>query len=654
MLKKRKKVLAAACLAVLVSQNSVFAEEAANNDQKTRNVVVTATRTEQDVADTPMAVEVITAEQIEQKGATTLRQVLGGALNVQLIQTSNHGRSTVGIRGMSAQHTLILIDGKRSSGETGMSATNTYDIDRIRLEDVERIEILRGPASSLYGSDAMGGVINIITKNPQKQQWQMTLEDGVFSRGSNAYKNWSLRYDSGKTGSFSWSLSAAAKDEQALISEKADNMSLNMYGTRWPINFKGIWDLAPGRRLVFDIDYLKEDLERLNSTRYIYKNSRLDYSVAYEAKYAKGDYQIRLYQSILDRDYDSRNIKTGVLSSFDVIRRTTSVAEAKSTFEWGKDHLMTVGGEIRKDEIRGTRLKTGLDSYTIYREGKSATGSTGSLNYGAFYLQDEWKVSPKLLVIPSLRFDGSDKFDSAISPKLGVTYTLDANNRLKFVYGHGYKTPTPTELYQSFVMGTSYWQGNPDVKPERSQSVEVAWEWNKANQSTRVGFFHNKLQDMIEYYRPGRTYMGMPVYTYRNLASATLQGVEAEYRWKLNKYLNLGLNYSYLSAINDATGARLEDRPNHTIGSSITYTDEKNGFSADLSGSWLIGLIDTNEAISSTQYREKSYALWNLMLNKKLNANTSIYAGIDNIFNYKDEYLWINGAVYRLGMKFTF
>ncbi len=148
--------------------------------------------------------------------------------------------------------------------------------------------------------------------------------------------------------------------------------------------------------------------------------------------------------------------------------------------------------------------------------------------------------------------------------------------------------------------------------------------------------------------------MGMPVYTYRNLASATLQGVEAEYHWKLNKYLNLGLNYSYLSAINDATGARLEDRPNHTIGSSITYTDEKNGFSADLSGSWLIGLIDTNEAISSTQYREKSYALWNLMLTKKLNAITSIYAGIDNIFKYKDEYLWINGAVYRLGMKFTF
>lgn len=648
-MKKRRKVLAAACLAVLVSQNSVFAEEATGNDQKTRSVVVTATRTEQDVAETPMAVEVITAEQIAQKGATTLRQVLGNALSVQLIQTSNHGRSTVGIRGMHAQHTLILIDGKRASGETGMSATNTYEVDRIRLEDVERIEILRGPASSLYGSDAMGGVINIITKNPQKQQWQLTLEDGVFARGSNAYKNWALRYDSGKTGAFSWSLSAATKDEQPLISETATNKSLNMYGTRWPINFKGIWDLAPGRRMVFDIDYLKEDLERLNSTRYIYKNTRLDYSVAYEAKYAKGDYQIRLYQSILDRDYDSRNITTGALSSFDVIRRTTSVAEAKSTFEWDKNHLTTVGGEIRKDEIRGTRLNTGIDNYTLYREGKSASGSTGSLNYGAFYLQDEWKLSPKLLIIPSLRFDGSDKFDSAVSPKFGATYFLDKSNRLKFVYGHGYKTPTPTELYQSFFMGTAWWYGNPNLKPERSQSVELAWEWSAKNRSARIGYFHNKMTDYISYYRPLGTY-----YTYKNIAGATLQGVEAEYRWKLNNYLDLGLNYNYLSAINDETGARLEDRPSHTIGSSITYSDEKNGFSADLSGKWLIGLIDSNEAITSTQYREKSYLLWNLMLNKKLNANTSIYAGIDNIFNYKDEYLWINGAVYRLGMKFTF
>lgn len=648
-MKQRKKVLAAACLAVLVSQNSAFAEEVTNNEQKTRNVVVTATRTEQNVAETPMAVEVITAEQIAQKGATTLRQVLGNALSVQLVQTSNHGRSTVAIRGMHAQHTLILIDGKRASGETGMSATNTYEVDRIRLEDVERIEILRGPASSLYGSDAMGGVINIITKNPQKQQWQLTLEDGVFGRGSNAYKNWALRYDSGKTGAFSWSLSAASKDEQPLISEKATNMSLNMYGTRWPINFKGIWDLAPGRRMVFDIDYLKEDLERLNSTRYIYKNTRLDYSVAYEAKYAKGDYQIRLYQSVLDRDYDSRNITTGALSSFDVIRRTTSVAEAKSTFEWGKNHLATVGGEIRRDEIRGTRLNTGIDNYTVYREGKSASGSTGSLNYGAFYLQDEWKLSPKLLIIPSLRFDGSDKFDSAVSPKFGATYTLDGNNRLKFVYGHGYKTPTPTELYQSFLMGPTWWYGNPNLKPERSQSVELAWEWSAKNRSSRIGYFHNKMTAYISYYRPLGTY-----YTYKNIAGATLQGVEAEYRWKLNKYLDLGLNYSYLSAINDETGARLEDRASHTIGSSITYNDEKNGFSADLSGKWLIGLIDSNEAITSTQYREKSYLLWNLMLNKKLNANTSVYAGIDNIFNYKDEYLWINGAVYRVGMKFTF
>lgn len=653
----RKKMLSY-CLLSLMSYSSNAFAEAAGEPVETRNVVVTATRTEQDIKETPMAVTVITAADIERKGATTLRQVLDNVLNVQ-IDKDGMGRSTISMRGLEARHTLVLVDGKRMSGESGMSSSNSFDIDRIRLENVERVEILRGPASSLYGSDAMGGVINIITKNPQKQQIEVTLENGTFSGQGSAFNNFGLRYDSGKQGNFSWSLNAAHKEDRPYNTD--NNMTLNYYGTRLPIGLKGVWDLGRNRRMIFDVDYMKEKMEKLDSYWNVNQNSRWNYSVAYEAKEQNRDYMLRFYQSIYEKDYESRVKTTGVLRNFDVVRRETTVGEGKTSFAWGENSLVTLGGEFRRERIVGTRVNTGLDNFTLYREGQSSAGSAGGIDYSAVYLQNEWKVSPRLLVIPSLRLDGSSKFDSAWSPKVGVTYTLDRSNRLKFVFGQGYKTPTPTELYHSWqmisyrspAMPGYWWEGNPALQPEKSQSAEVAWEWDMGPRSARVGLFHNRVSDLIESYNTGRTRPtgGITydrIYSYRNVASATIQGVETEYRQKMGKNWNVSLNYAYLSAVNNDTGERLSDKATHKFGTTLTFADAKNDFSAVLSGSWVSGLLDSNEN------REKAYTLWNLMLNKKLGANTTVYAGIDNIFNYKDEYLWINGMVYRLGMKLKF
>ncbi len=145
----------------------------ADETAKTRSVVVTATKTEQDIKDVPAAVTVITAEELAARGVVTLQQALESATSVYSGKDS-HSRAMVGMRGFDTRHTLILIDGKRLVSEVG--SETTYELTRITMENVERIEIVRGPVSALYGSDAMGGVVNIITRQPEKAQMELRLE----------------------------------------------------------------------------------------------------------------------------------------------------------------------------------------------------------------------------------------------------------------------------------------------------------------------------------------------------------------------------------------------------------------------------------------------------------------------------------------------
>jgi outer membrane receptor for ferrienterochelin and colicins len=521
------------------------------------------------------------------------------------------------------------------------------------MDNVARIEIVRGPASSLYGSDAMGGVINIITKNPQKQEWNLDVETKWFSGGSNEGQNWMLRYDSGKHGKFGWSVSGGEKNDEPYL--KANGETANYYGERRPFNFKGVWEPSTNEKVILDVDYLNEDISKktlasgqIRPTRN--RNERTDYSLAYETKKANSDYQFRIYQSAYDKDYEYRTA-TGALSSFDVARRETTVGEFKATQEWRQNHLITYGGEYREEWIRATRINTGDGSFLETREGRTSTGSIGSVAYSALYLQDEWKMSDKFLIIPALRYDGSDKFNAAWSPKLGVTYHMAANSRLKAAYGHGFKTPTPTELYHSFLMTPTWlWQGNPDLQPEESRSAEIAWEWEQGPRSGRIGFFHSSLTDYIDYYNTGQTSGAATIYSYRNIASATMSGIEAEVRQKLSDTWSTGLTYAYTDAVDDGSGERLKRRATHKIGADLAYTAEAGDFTGSLSGSWLSGYLDD----SASPVQERTYAIWNLMLNKRLDANTTVYAGVDNIGNTKIESMWINGAVYRAGVRYKF
>ena len=176
-------------LSVLLGLSSpVYAQDIQNN-----NVIVTATRTQEEVKAVPQTVEVITKEDIEQLGATDVYSALRLAANVDVTSAGMAGHNVM-IRGMSTNHTLILIDGKRFAGEDTSATQNVYALGRLSLSNIERIEIVRGSASAQYGSDALGGVINIITKKSKEPSVMVGI-----STGSESINNY-YHIDFGKQG----------------------------------------------------------------------------------------------------------------------------------------------------------------------------------------------------------------------------------------------------------------------------------------------------------------------------------------------------------------------------------------------------------------------------------------------------------------------
>ncbi|MGL5511847.1 MAG: TonB-dependent receptor plug domain-containing protein, partial [Sporomusa sp.] len=208
--RKRISLLSLAVMTALALP--VYAEEEPVN---TRDVLVTASRTQQEVKETPSAVEVITREDLDKIGAINLADALKMATSIDVGGSAMAGRS-VTMRGMETRHTLIMINGKRLVSEGSYSTANSYELERINMDNVERIEIVRGPVSSLYGSEGMGGVINIITSKPEKEQVTLSLRPQRYSdRTSVGSDNYSIRYDSGKNNKLSWIFSADRIDNDA-------------------------------------------------------------------------------------------------------------------------------------------------------------------------------------------------------------------------------------------------------------------------------------------------------------------------------------------------------------------------------------------------------------------------------------------------------
>lgn len=462
-------------------------------------IVVTAQRVPTVKKDMPQSMTIVTKEDMARKGAGNLSEALEGTLGLDLSTGAQGSTSAMGghqlmVRGMNTNETLLLTDGVRLADEDTSQTKNMYLLSRLNPADVDRIEILRGPAGALYGSDAMGGVIQVITKKPGKKE---TILGSRFSASENAAY---FRTDPGKMGRFGLAVSGriskyrplsyarSGTDERGLTYTGKDTP---LYGTARYLTIDGLYDFGNKNHqtLRFKNDFFHEDRsltfsDALYSARGMtieaQKNdtSRTDRkewtsSLTYSGVTNGNAYTGNIFYSRLKKESVTTNERAPFSPRMPSFVRNTLESlfplyeKEKGTYEtWGisaSENLtfnaynkLTFGGEYLKNTYTGTRLA----------DSSSPKGSEKgySEERHALFLSDQWQVNDKLLLNPSLRLENGE--ESIITPSLGMTYKLTDKVRFKANYGRGYRSPSISEKYLHLNHMAYRVDGNPDLKAE--------------------------------------------------------------------------------------------------------------------------------------------------------------------------------------------
>ena len=612
--KKRKSTLLT--LSILMGLTSCTQ---ASEVIQTPDVVVTATKTQQEVKAVPNAVEVITSEDIEQLGATDIYSALKLATNVDVSQIGAGHRLMV--RGKNAG-ALVLLDGRRMSNEYSSMTRGAFDLDKINLSSVEqRIEIVRGAASAQYGADAESGVINIITKKSKEQ----SVTVGA-NTGTDVMNNY-YRFDLGQQGKFNGVVNANfAKYRKR---EFVGGTGTNYFGPRTNYDFSGTYAFNDNNNLDFYIGYYDEKSKKItdyssmgmgkSSTNYDKTNQ--DYSIAYNGKGDNSNYMIRAYYN----QYDKEEYKGSKNNGYKQNTFDTLGIEAKNTVQAGDEHLLTYGVEYKNIGVEGLILALG--------EGNSKDNSAY-----AGYIQDEWFINDKILFIPAVRYDHDEQFGGKTTPKLGATYFLSDNSRIKANWGKSWRAPNLVELYAGQDHGFTTIYGNPDLKPEEATTWELGFEAEKDNNWLKLNYFNSKYDNLI-----GKN-------TFINAQDAKTDGVEFEVGRQFNDNWSIRATSNWLNA-KDSDGEKVSATADNISTLELNYDDNDiNGYSAKLWNSWVSNYHYANE--------NYDYNTLNFVVNKKFafddGRSGRVYAGVDNIGDKKIGDIYLEGRIWRVGAEITF
>lgn len=658
-------------------------------------VVVTATRTENDVKKVPASTQVITQEDIKRGGATSVRNALSMYANIFQKSKVRGGGHDIIIRGMETKHSLVMVNGRRISNEADANGLgNAMSLDRININDVEKIEIVRGPSSALYGSEAMGGVLNIITK-PSKEQ---TLLTGLEHTSEDTSHWWHA--DTGRIGNFSMTLDARFnKINRSMLDTATES---DPYGTAQTYNASLNYYVNDHSYVNAYMDYysqhLKTDmgtpamkpitlttssgkmslsgqamLEGTGSKAFKQKN----YGISWNGKTDKNDWQIQAYMSKFNWSTTSSTKVLGSIPPAGMEGMFNYLLQKKNTYDFNHDehnmwaiegrdslrvndhHRVTFGAEYVKEKVAGTGLGSNGDGvHSITENGKTKSSSEKTLSSYAAYLQDEIEYG-KWFIVPAIRYDHHSAYGSHTSPKIGVTYNATDHFRIKANYGDGFKAPSVSQLYYDLdmEMGRGNWvhlTGNPNLKPEKSKSWDLGVEVEFGKGYGSLTYFDNDVDNLIASIPKGKDSNGHKLHRYENVNKARIKGLENTLGYRFNDTLEFKVTSTLLDAKDTSAGKDLTQRARLSQIYQLIYDDHKDtGWSAVLWNQLDYKFV-TGKAWEGGESVKKSYSLTNFSLTRKVNKDTRVYGSVQNIFDKKDEDCDLDGRFWSIGWEHKF
>ena len=634
---KKSSLVLTLCILSAISSSGYAAEKSDMITYSLDEVVVTATKTELTQKENPRSVEVITKEDIQNTGAISVRDALRTATNIDIVSVNHGGGENISIRGGDTDGVLILVNGRRVAGENYFMSqgSNAYALDRLNLSNVDHIEILRGPASAIYGSGAMSGVINIITKKSEKPEYSVGVATGT-NEMSNYY-----HYDTGKNGKVSVNFDVNFSKLRNIDSKAGKNL---LHGPKQAYNLNLDYEMDENNNLNLMLDYAKDNLETRmrdfsvsssapDDLKYpitSFTSERKTIALTYDGKNSNSDYSLSASYSQLNRDpyaADTPGTNEKKYKSWNI--------EARDTIRTSDNNKLIFGGEYRGDKA------------SIY----SGDNTVKNTDQYSLYLYDEYRVDNKLLLTPAIRYDYHKSFGSHTSPNLGATYFISDKSRFKANYGTSYRAPSVDELYGAFTHG-GIWGGmaivgNPDLKPEKSKGWEISYEQEFGDTtSAKLTYFDNKKEDAISY----KIEMASPsqMGKFYNIDSTSSKGVEFEIKHDFGKGFTLVGNYNWLDSVDDTTGERLNYNARNTYMAKLMWTEPiKKEWNITAWNKWYTDFQYDSDTVYSVN-------TFNFTVTKRWGDKYRVFAGIDNVFNKDLSDMGYYGRLWRVGAEMKF
>ena len=673
-----------------------------------QEVVITANKTTTPLGNIAVPVQIIQNKTIQQNGSLRLKDILQEQAGLNI--TNGFGAG-IQMQGLNPDYTLVLLNGEPMIGRTA----GVLDLNRIGIANIQKIEIVKGPSSSLYGSEAMAGVINIITKTPEGRNFTFGLRYGF----GNPDKGWALPFgddvfkqtDINALWQFKHKNTAFSFSTDAFY---VDGLSYRPYATlRIP---QPIWRLT----------------QQLNTQTRFTNNSHLNISFRHAYDHIKQEFSVANYGNSSDSYGSEINADLNLIVNYthQITHNSSSQWKAYATSYHGKQQLFFTNKPDSQylDQFRQQLYRLENQTDINFKKNKLTIGAgyttdlarstrydrydskkTNTITYG--FAQTEWKPLKKWIFIGGLRYDHNKLFAGAFSPKMAYRFNVNEHLSILGSIGRGFKAPDFRQLYLNFtnnaaggysvlgsidaanVISTLQQSGliaeiKPDyyllqqLKPEFSTGINtgVQIKWNKKWQ-TDLNIFRNDITELIDVRQVATKTNAAQIFSYINIHRAFTQGFECNIKGQLSKHLECTAGYQLLITADkdeldkiisgkiftrNADGssrplmkneyAGLANRSKHMASLKLSYTTPKDHY-VNLRfvyrSRWYVADTDGNGVYNIQDEHASGYLTMQFSCGMKISKSVSIYGGMDNITNYSEiNYLPnLQGRTIYIGLK---